>query len=415
MNYDYDTQQADIARRQKIADALTTGQLVPMQQLQKLPNNFAGGAMAFAAPIIQAMLGKKMQGNVNSDKEALTKRYEGDLSAGMSNFYNTANGDPAAGTKGDMRKAIADAIAANHPALREFAMKQAGEWNKGQLTPKDLAAYANPNTVIANPNDPSTWQGKSELGEVDGMVYDKNARSIVELGGPRPTTRTVGGDLYQQSPSTGGMKKLDNAPKITTHVGVNPVIQGQKAGMQEYFKNAANQVGELGKVATQAQGNLQSIAELRNLDSQGIFSNVQTGPATFLSNLGQGLGIQVDAKKLGNTEAYNALTTELWQGLVSKYGGNRGVTQQEAVEIKKMLPLAATSPQARQQMFGILENAAKRQIQQYESANQAFAKGAKMDDPEVFANEFKGIYTPAPNQPAPVTQPKSKTPTVSNW
>jgi hypothetical protein len=414
-NYNFDVQTADIARRQKIADALSSGQLVPMQNLSQLPGGVAGGAMAFAAPIIQALLGKRMQENLKTERSDLTQRYESGLSEGMQNYYSTYNGDTEHGVKGDPRKAIANAIASNHPALREFAMKQAAEWSKGQLTPKDLAGYANPQDVVSSPNDPSKWTGKRDIKDSGGILYDGNTAKVVTLEGPQPTFPVINGDRYQKSPSTGAEKKLDNAPKVT--VGVHPTVvnAGQKAGMQEYFKNAATQVGDLGKIATQAQNNKQSIAELRSLDSNGIFSNVQTGPATFLSNLGQGLGIQVDTSKLGNTEAYNALTTELWQGLVSKYGGNRGVTQQEAAEIKKMLPQAASSPQARQQLFNILDRAADRQIAQYQSANAAFAEASKADDPTIFSQKFQGVYTPTPNQPAPVTQPKSKQPTVSNW
>ena len=60
-------------------------------------------------------------------------------------------------------------------------------------------------------------------------------------------------------------------------------------------------------------------------EDSGIFSNVTSGPSTFVANLAQAFGMPISdemAKKLGSTESYNAAATDLWQTLVSKYGGN---------------------------------------------------------------------------------------------
>lgn len=432
MNYDYDVENADLLRRQKMVDAMQSGALQPLQ-MPTTPGARVS-PLAVLQPILQAYLSAKMGERVKSDRTALTERYNNDLSEGMKRYYETANGgpvdQPAQGPMpdgsavqgmitsqqpGNPRQAIADALASNHPVLKDFAMKQMAEQQKGAVTPKDLLPYAAPSSVLGNPNDPSTWKPKANLQEVGGVVYDPESKAIIPLNGPAPQQKTVNGDLYELNPSTQQWKKLDNAPKVTTSVSLSPTIAGQKAGMEAYWKGAGQKVDALGTIAAQATNNKQTISELRNLDKNGIFSNTQSGPATFLSNMGQGLGIPVDTNKLGNTETYNALTTELWQGLVSKYGGNRGVTAEEAKEIKKMLPLAANSPQARQQLFNILDNLSDRQITQYNNANQSFAKAVKMDDPSMFANELQGVFNPLPTQPSPTTQVKPKAPTVSNW
>jgi len=431
-NYDYDTENSDITRRQKIADALQAQALQPMN----LPLRGKASILNAVAPIVQALIASKSQEGLKADRAALTQRYSDDLAQGMQKFYDTSMGGTDTqmvggpnpdGTDGshlfqtarapNPRQAIADALASNHPVLKEFAMKQMAEQaaldKKNQISPKDLLPYASPASILANQSDPSKWAPKANLDKIGDVVFDPETRSIVKLGGPEPTRTTIGGDLYQASPSTGEYKKLDNAPKVS--VAVNPVIAGQKAGMQAYWEGAGKKVNALGEIAQQASNNKQTIAELRQLDANGIFSNSPTGTATFLSNLGQAVGVPVDVAKLGNTETYNALTTELWQGLVAKYGGNRGVTADEAKEIKKMLPLAGNSPQARQQLFNILDRLSNRQIAQYESANKSFAKAAKMDDPELFSDQFQGVFNPAPNTPSPTTPPTRKGVTVSNW
>ena len=405
-NYNYDLENEQLARRQKIADALMTGQLVG--QAPRAQAGQAGWVSALQGfmPAIHAMAGQYAGGKVDADRAKLTERFDSDLKTGMEAFQQTS--------RTDRNKAIQDAMASNHPLLREYAMKEAARKQEGGLKPSDLVGISDPTSVLQNQQDTTKWLPKREkLESVDGVAYDPSTRETVALGGAKPETVKIDGDLYQRNPTTGKLSKLDNATKVTVPVNVN---SAQKAGLSAYFTNAAKKVDELGAIAGQAQNNMQSIAELRNLDSQGIFSNVTTGPATFLANLGQAAGIPVNTAKLGNTESYNAITTDLWQGLVAKYGGNKGVTKEEAIEIKKMLPLAANSPQARQQMFRILENVAVRQVKQYQSANEAFARAAQTDDPTKFSTDFMNVYTPPPSTPAPTTKPKQPgKPSVSNW
>lgn len=431
-SFNYDSQLADIEQRQKIADALASGSLAPLQGVS------AGGM--YAAPhwtealgkVLQAYAASKGREQIKSDRTALADKYNTELAKGAENFYRTSEGysEPslartpnADGTPqtvsvpGNPRKAIFDALASGHPVLQQMAMQQLAAQQKGVVTLEKLSALATPESVLANPNNPAKWVPKRELkGMQPGEVLIDAAGNIATPGagatGGQPSTSapggtpsgqgwdtiSIGGDLYQRTAT--GLKKLDNAPKVA--VSMNPVIQGQKAGMSEYFKGAAEQVKALGERARQASDIKQTLTELQALDQQGIFSNVTTGPATFLSNLGQAAGVKVDTSKLGNTEAFNALTTDLWQGLISKFGGNRGVTQQEAAEIKKMLPLAASSPQARQTLYILLNNVADRQIKQFGAANKSFAQAALSEDPTKFSEGFGETYLPEPVAPTPV-------------
>lgn len=386
--YDFETEADAIKRKQAIADAMQASALRPLDMPQQPGVKLSG--LSVLAKMLEGYTAGKRQEALKTERSELAKRYGDELRSGMESYYKTlegyeepsmalapnADGSPQmAKVPGNRRKAIFDALASNHPVLRDLAMSQLKEQQK-----------------------------PAELKEVGGVVYDPATREIVSLGGPRPTQKEFGGDLYELNPSTGQWKKLDNAAKVTTNLSVGgPVVQGQKAGMAEYFKGAAAQVQALGERARSASDIKQTLAEMKNLDAQGIFSNVTTGPATFLNNLGQVAGVKVDSTKLGNTEAYNALATDLWQGLVSKFGGNRGVTKEESEQIRKMLPLAANSPQARQQLFSILNNVADRQIVQFQNANKTFARSALQEDPTIFAEGFGETYLPEPQAPQTVT------------
>jgi len=420
--FNYDTESEDLAQRQRIADAMLNGSLSPLEAQS------VGGMAAPISPL--SVLAKMLQGygaskerdKIKTDKSDLATRYQEALTSGMDQYQKTSEGYSAPSMAlqpgadgvpqqvqipGDPRKAVMDALASGHPILQKLAMEQLTAQQKGGITAKDLLPYAEPSAIPGMVGgNVGGFKPKRDIKTLGEQFWDVSGEKPSVVGGVQyAQPATIGGDLYQAQTGTGKITKLDNAPKITTNVGVSPIIQGQKAGMTEYFKGAAAQVQALGERARGATDLKQTLSEMQNLDAQGIFSNATSGPATFLSNLGQVAGVKVDPTKLGNTEAYNALSIDLWQGLVSKFGGNRGVTAQEATEIKRMLPLASSSPQARKTLFGLLNNVADRQITQYKNANASFAKAALSEDPTQFSEGFGETYVPAPNTPDPVTSP----------
>jgi hypothetical protein len=415
--FSYDPEEESLRRKESVIQAMQQKMQRGLQPVSVGGHIAAPSMGSLLAGLAENYISMKGGEKLGKEREALADRRAQELREGFEQFDRTSRGGwvepgngqagPPQAVTGDRRKAIFDALASRNPVLRQFAMQQLEAEGKNALTVKDLLPHARgsaiPDMLVRGT---AGFQPKRDIGEVGGTIYDKDALETVQLGGAKPMQTVINGDLYEVSPSTGQMRKLDNAPKVSTNVSVGgPVIAGQKAGSEAYFKGAAGKVEALGNQAGQAANVKQTIAEMRNLDSRGIFSNVTSGPATFLTNLGEAIGAEVDTAKLGDTETFNALTTDLWQGLVSKFGGNRGVTKEEALEIKKMLPLATSSPQARQQLYQILDNVANRQIQQYQAADKAFSQAVYQDDPRVFSEGFQGVYLPEPNQPQPVTQP----------
>lgn len=415
-NFDYDIEGSDLKRRQAVYDAMQAGALQPMQFA---PANQGGQASPThwtnaLAKVMQGYVAKQGQEKVKEQQQALSQRYGDDLRTGMEAYERTSRGyekpyDPAIPEDlrlpggmdrqaGDPRKAIFDAMASNHPVLRDFAMKQLAEQSKGQLTPVELAKHATSDSILKNPNDPRTWAPQQKLvSHAPGSIMLDEGGKLAVPGGttldnPGWKTVNVGGDLYQQTAT--GLKKLDNAPKVT--VNSSTLVQGQKAGTAEWFKNTAQQVDALGKEANSSQRLLVTLGTLQELHKAGINSNVTAPMVTAASNLAQSLGVKIDPSKLGNTEAYNSLVTDLWQRSVAQYGGNKGVTSAEAEEIKKLTPLATYSPQAREQLFAIQSAVAKRSIEAYKQANSSFAQAAAADDPRLYKipEYLQGAYTP---------------------
>ena len=412
----------DLETRKRIAELMSG---IATQQLQAPTSGGVAGRLPGWAPLVQALAGglagMQQKSIAEGQQNILQQQAEGDqLSldmlmkarqiqppteiAGPPQPGQTMPVMPGSGGEfsPEYKSALLSMIAKGSPRLQPFAKAELEHVNKNMLGPVDLAGRATLGSIQANPNDPSQWKAKQDVHAAEGNIYNVDETGgVTRLGGSSyADPLLINGDLYQNEQGTGKLIKLDNAPKVT--VGGSQIVNaGQKEGMGAYWKNAANTVDALGQQAQSAQNNLNSLAELKNLHEKGVFSNAPSGIQSFAANLGQAFGIPVDEAKLANTETYNAGITDLWQGLVSKYGGNRGVTKEEAEEIKKMLPLASSSPKAREQIFSVLENVARRQINQYHSANRRFAKAVKMDDPEMFAEEFGNIYNPGPKQTQP--------------
>lgn len=320
INYTYDQEAEEIARRQKIAEAM---QAASMQAIPEAPRM---GAMASQthwsnalAKMVQAYAGAKGVEKAGTDRAALGQRASADLVEGMQQYDKTSRGFSIPGDtplpegidgpvrqpetfKADPRKAIFDAMASNHPVLRDFAMKQMAEQAKGAWTPEKLAHFANPADVVKNPNDPSTWTGKPNLTPVTpgSAILDTNSNKFVAPGGVQPTVETIGGDLYQRAPS--GVKKLDNAPKVV-------VDMGGKASEKFATKLAEGRADTLVKSYEATKGLPQTLITLDEASKSlrdGIKSGIAGEVGLTLAKIGKSLGFGEVSPEIANTEAFRS-------------------------------------------------------------------------------------------------------------
>jgi len=422
--FNYALEQEQLKRKQALYDNLTQS-LMQQKQGQMIGNRYVGpGAVDAIGKVLQAYLVSKGEKDLQGEKTKLQEDYNANLKSGMEGYFATRQGTPETikpysldqtrnllendqayppeeiqpAVKGDPRRAAIEAVSSSFPQLQQLGMHELTQLDKGQVSVKDLLPHASASAIPAMLQEGvGAFKGKSDLGTVGDVIYDKDTKQKVQLGGAPGAQQTINGDLYQESPSTGALRKLDNAPKVSVGITNSPVIAGQKKGVEAYFTHAAAKVDDLGKQAAASGQLLSTLDTLKQLHKAGISGGVTSEMATNAANLAQSMGLKVDTARLGNTEAYNSLITDLWQRSVSQYGGNRGVTAPEAEEIKKLAPMAKFSPQAREQLFALQEGVARRNIEMYKQANKSFAEAAAADDPRLFKipDHMEATYVPA--------------------
>lgn len=368
--FDYETQAANIARKRKIVEAMQASAMQGVQQPQQ-----AGVPVAttqLLAPMIKAYMAKKRGEKLDTEQADLTSRYAGDLKTGMEAFARTSQGYhvdqmggvPAADVAGDPKAAVLQALSSTHPVLQNLGMEMLKEQAKGALTAKDLAGMATPESVLKNPNNQKSWLPQRKLTEVQPGVPLVDTGGNFATPGPQPSgepafkTTTINGDLYQETPT--GLKKLDNAPKTT----VNTTVQnGDNAFDKTMGELNAKQIDEALKTASTAQQTLDVVGKLRAIDKQGVFSGPTANIAQGLGAFAQTLGIPVDAEKLARGQGYNAiLSQQIASYLTAGAGVGRSLTDSDRQALEKQFPQLINTPEGRQKIFGILEDAANKRI-----------------------------------------------------
>lgn len=375
--YDFETEADAIKRKQAIADALQQSALAPMQMPTQPGVKLSG--VNVLAKLLEAYVAGKKSDEAKADRMALSQRYGDELKSGMEQYYKTMQGYEAPSlalapnadgspqmvkVPGDRKKAIFDALASNHPVLRDFALQQLKEEGKNQLTPKDLLSIATPESVLANIANPAAWEPKRELkafapGEV---LLDSSGNYAIpgNPSGQRPfDLKTIGGDLYQTSAT--GYKKLDNAPRVTVHNAVN---MGDNALMKKLGESTADLIDAARKGKQQAQQMLFTANRLEELNNKGVFSGPTANVATTLGAFAQTLGVPVDQNKLGRSEEYNAiLAQQVAKVLTAGSGVGRSMTDEDRKRFEQQFPQLVGTPQGRQQIIGMLRNSAAQDMQ----------------------------------------------------
>ena len=396
----YDSQLMEMQHGQRLADMLRMNAMQPIQSVSNSP-------LASISPLqvmAQALMGYSANraGNKHmEDMRNLSQMMQGDTNAGLEQFQKEYAVDPM--------QAVTNAMAARSPVIQALGKAAL----KGVAQPKDLMKAATNESILASGGNPIGYKPKLELKTIEpGKPLMGQDGSLVNptsvQPGAAPNYQTINGDLYGVTQT--GMDQINKAPRVNTNVSINTP---QNHGLKEYFGNANKSLEDLKGKATGAVNTLRALNELKSMEDSGIFSNVTSGPSTFVANLAQAFGMPISdemAKKLGSTESYNAAATDLWQTLVSKYGGNRGVTKEEAEQIKKILPLASNSPEARRFIVDTLSRAANRQINDFSTANQAFAEAVQNNDISKLAPIMERVMVPNQTDTrvpaeAPINQP----------
>jgi len=382
-----DPQQQAFARRQAILDALKAQAIQPTQA----PTAGQSGPFTVAArtnplqglaQMLQAYMANQGQQKLTNEQNA----YQGDINQGFAQGLQQIQAAP------DRKQALLAAMNSQNPLLRQYATQQ---------------ATAGPDVVAFKPGD---------------VLFDKTSNQFANpatQGGGQPFDIIPGpnGDLYQKTAT--GMSQLNKAPRTNVNVNASPIIKGQEAGYEKLFGEAVTSVKEYGSQAAASRDSLAMIERMKQLDAEGIFSNKTSGPVTWLNNVAQAFGVDVDEQKLGNTETFEAESSRAWTKIIAaQEGGQRGITKEEGEYIKKQLPQASSSPQARANIYKTLEKVAQRKMEDYDTAAAALKSAFQAKDPSIYWQSIHDIFLPqrstTPSQ-TPAANPNNGGVIIEDW
>lgn len=411
--FDFETQQASLKRRQAVADALLQRGMTPQQggMISNSAGTFYTGpsGLGLLAPAALMALGDKQSQDVERDQTQLASRYKEGLQQELQNYERTragTNDEMGPNMPGNPRQAAINAIVSSYAPLRDIGMNDLKTASQGQITAKDLLPYTDPSAIPELATRGSMgFKPKADLGETGGVIYDKNTRRIVKLEGPAPTRKTEGGDLFEESPSTGSWKKLDNAPKITTNVSVSN-------GDNEFLKSLGKQTAEMVTDARNRKVNAERMvnvaSRLEELSTQGVFSGPTANLAVTIGQFADTLGVPVDKAKIGTSEEYTALLAKQVANVLMDGSVGRTMTDEDRKRFEQQFPQLINTPEGRQQIIGMLREGARQDIEYAAGVEENLSK----QYPEA-ARLFRVAPSNVP-QPAP-RSPQPKKPSVSGW
>ncbi len=396
----YDQQMMGLQHGQRLADMLRMNAMQPIQSVSNSPLAAISPLQVMAQALMGHSANRAYEQNMEGQRQ-LAQIMEGDTQEGLNKFSEEYGVNP--------QQAVFNAMASRSSRIIGLGK----EAMKGVIQPKQLMDAATNESILASGGNPLGFKPKLELKTVEPgkPLLDQGGNLVNPASvqpGAAPNYQTINGDLYGVTQT--GMDQINKAPRVSTSVSVNTP---QNHGLKEYFGNANKSLEDLKGRAVGAVNTLRALNELKSMEESGIFSNVTSSPSAFATNLAQAFNMPISeemAKKLGSTESYNAAVTDLWQTLVSKYGGNRGVTKEESEQIKKILPLASNSPEGRKFIVDTLSRAANRQINDFSTANQAFAEAVQNNDVSKLAPIMERVMVPnqtdtrVPTE-APINQP----------
>ena len=392
-------QQLQLARKQQLVQAMMN------QQLQDKGGTQMAGNIAIKKSPFEALSQALSAGILANKQKELDERgtkigedYNALGQREMQQYMDTANGTPGdprtflpedqsgpqdKGTPKDPQRALTEGLMAQNADVRavmiakqkqqdamqkmmaekamgagtpDSVIKAAQQGTIGTLAPKKELVFQSPNSVA---RDKDTGEVAPALPQGQRMELRKDSR---------------GGDIVF-NPTTGNAEMLDKAPKITN------INAGTDQGKAELYKKTADAVVTDGQLVKKAKAS-NTVLDRMEQDSKSMFDGTAAGKVAFVSNLAATMGVPVDREKLANTQSFDSQATQIWQDIIAKQGGNKGVTAQEAEEIRKQVPQLINSPEGRAKLLANMRSQNNSLMAQYNddiAAQQtAYAKDPQM-------------------------------------
>lgn len=400
--YDYEAEQAALARQYKIAEAMQEQAMQPMGDTPMVGQvAIQRSPLEMITKIVQAYTGAQGQRNADAKRRELGERYRTELKTGVEKLVNGLSTQPTDAdgmgppmapemVQGAKHRAVLEAMGSAHPQLQAIGAAQFKTLQDGKLTPKDLAGYATPASVLQNPGNPAGWAPKITLrgvqpGEVtvdDGGVLtppkvpaQAPANMPFGVGAPLPNgwkmegaqdgieyLRDPGGDLYQRTAS--GLKKMDNAPKttVTNNVHAAPIPAGEKEFFKKLGEADAKRVDEVRTKKVEGEKALTMATQLEKLNNEGVFSGPTANLAVTMGAFADTLGVPVDKAKLGRSEEYTGVLSKEIARYLTTGSVGRSLTDADRKAIETSFPQMISTPEGRARLIGLIRFGAKQDM-----------------------------------------------------
>lgn len=311
--------QSNIQNQMGLANALRMQSLQPIQNVSAYP----GSELSWTQVLANMLAGhasNNLQQRATDDSRMLAQRMQGDVEQGINELQSGMSSD-------NPRDAIVRAMAHYDPRVREAA-KQA---EKGLFAPKDLVKVATPESILASKGNLRDLIAKRNLGTLNSgeVVIDNNTGRLVNPesdNGAGANLVNVGGDVYQQTAT--GMKKLDNAPRISNTVNMpNP----ESAFAKRFGEEQASMLSDDIKARNSSVNALDSISEAQDLLKKGIHAGA-------LADLTKGLdkasiaAFKTDPGKAARTEQFQSAIGDIVLGRTKELTGVISNSDREYLE-----------------------------------------------------------------------------------
>ena len=321
--------QGGFDQKKALAQLLMQKAMAP-QQGQMISGHYVGGGLAGAlAPLVQAYMGKKLQGEADQGYSEVAGKYNQRLAKGLEDYSRIFSGSPgtqqqtlepdqpgpemAEGfAKADPHLANVNAVGSGLRPLHDIGMAglkakfapgpKATTPEKFGHTPVEVrGSDGKPMLVLIGDYGTrlpmSEFTPKKEFMTVADRVVDKSdpVQVVADYRKQFTDPYSIGPDLYQKEKGTNEVEPLNKAPRTNVSVGGAQIInKGETKFSETLGKGHADAFLTSEKGAVVADQTLGTIRQLRELEKKGVasgkFANEQVGIAEIASAFGVPVG-----------------------------------------------------------------------------------------------------------------------------
>ena len=401
----YGDKQDDWKRRQAIIDAMSSSSLQAPQGRQAGRLFVAPSPLEGIAKVFQAYMANKGEKELSGEKTSAREDYEAETRKALEAY--------TAGRQTDPRQAAVEALMSQDPRLQGLGQADLAAAAKGAIQPSDLLKYQNPEKIPdLLTRGTAGFAPKREVNAVGDILYNPNTLETLQLGGPQPSTTTINGDLYQQSPSTGGLKKLDNAPKVTVSPNISVQMKGEGKFLETLGTEQAKAVVAAQQAKQQGQQSIVMADRMEQLLDQGVFTGPTANLAVAAGALTHALGMPGAREQLARSEEFKGLVGKQAAAALTGPGGAK-MTDKDMELFLSQFPQLTNSPSGIRSIINSVRRAAQQNIDYADKINMNLEKKFPEAGRLMGVTPAMEAFPVAPQAPTPAGNPGK--PSVSNW